>query len=190
MLTTSLTLLARLQQPDQPGAWRDFVHLYTPLLLAWADRQGLRGADAEDLTQQVLLKLLRLLPDYRRGEGQSFRRWLFTVTRTQCIDFRRRKATRALPPADGLSGADGVPELGPAADMDEREYRLRLIRSGLDVIRGDFEPATIAAFTRVVIDGGPVKEVARELGLSLGAVYNARNRVLTRLREYLDEFLD
>jgi RNA polymerase sigma-70 factor (ECF subfamily) len=73
MLTTSSTLLIRLRQPHQPEAWRRFVHLYAPLLLVWARRQGLREADAEDLVQEVLVKLVRELPAYQRTEGQSFR---------------------------------------------------------------------------------------------------------------------
>ncbi|HXG09177.1 MAG TPA: sigma factor, partial [Gemmataceae bacterium] len=77
MPTTSLTLLERLRQPNQPDAWDRFVRLYAPLLLQWAHHQGFQDADAEDLAQTVLVKLIRLLPNYQRAEGQSFRGWLF-----------------------------------------------------------------------------------------------------------------
>src|SRR5713101_5850023 len=103
MLTTSPTLLDRLRQPNQPEAWARFVGLYTPLLLYWASRQGFQEADAQDLVQEVLVKLVRELPAYERGVAQSFRCSLFRITVNQCRDFRRRKATRALPGAEGLS---------------------------------------------------------------------------------------
>ena len=73
MLTTSPTLLNRLRQPSEPEAWARFVNLYTPLLLSWAGRQGFQEADARDLVQEVLVKLVRALPTYERREGQTFR---------------------------------------------------------------------------------------------------------------------
>src|SRR5438067_13332359 len=96
MPTTSLSLLDRLRQSPQPDAWDRFVRLYAPLLLAWARQQRLQDADAEDVVQRVLLKLIRLLPAYQRAEGQSFRGWLFTICRNECRDFPTRRATRPI----------------------------------------------------------------------------------------------
>jgi RNA polymerase sigma-70 factor (ECF subfamily) len=187
MLTTSTNLLNRLRQPDGPDAWGRFVHLYAPLLLVWARRQGLREADAEDLVQDVLLKLLRKLPTYERGEGQSFRGWLFRVIVRQCHDFRRRKATRALPAGAGLSE---VVEDSPVSDLEEAEYRSLLVRRGLDLIRADFSETTWAAFLGVMVEGRAVGDVAAALHMTDNAVYLARYRVLTRLRQELDGLLD
>jgi DNA-directed RNA polymerase specialized sigma24 family protein len=50
---TSLTLLQRLRE-NEPEAWRTVVRLVTPLLCHWCARQGVRGADAEDVIQEVL----------------------------------------------------------------------------------------------------------------------------------------
>jgi RNA polymerase sigma-70 factor (ECF subfamily) len=54
----------------------------------------------------------------------------------------------------------------------------------------EFRPATWKACWEQVVEGRPPAEVARELGLTLNAVYVARSRVLRRLREYLDQLLD
>jgi RNA polymerase sigma-70 factor (ECF subfamily) len=192
MVTTSPTLLNRLRQPDpQRGypteAWERFVLLYTPLLLHWARQQGLQDADAEDLVQEVLVKLLRELPAYQQQAGQSFRSWLFRVSVNQCRDYRRRKATRVLPAADGLSE---VADHSPIPDLEEAEYRRLLVRRGLELIRRDFSEATWSAFTQVMLDGRSPAEVAEELQLSINAVYLARHRVLTRLRQELDGLLE
>jgi RNA polymerase sigma-70 factor (ECF subfamily) len=187
MLTTSTNLLNRLRQPNQPGAWERFVRLYTPLLLVWARRQGFQEADAEDLVQEVLVKLLRELPTYERGDGESFRGWLFRVTVNQCQDFRRRKATRALPGANGLSG---VPDDSRLSGLEKAEYRRLMVRRALDLIRADFSETTWAAFLGVMVEGRPVADVAAELNVTANAVYLARHRVLTRLRQELDGFLD
>ena len=71
MATTSTNLLGRLQQSDQPEVWERFVQLYTPLLLVWTKRQGVQ--DVEDLVQEVLMKLLRELPQFQRQREGSFR---------------------------------------------------------------------------------------------------------------------
>jgi RNA polymerase sigma-70 factor (ECF subfamily) len=187
MSATSLTLLDRLRRPDQGDAWSRFARLYTPLLLRWAHRQGLHAADAEDLAQAVLLKLVRLLPAYESRDGCPFRAWLFTVCRNECRDFRTRRATCPLPGANGLAELAAPP---PADDPEEQEYRRFLIHRALELVRTDFSPATWTAFSRFVLDGVPAPEVARVLGTTPNAVYLARNRVLTRLREELAGLLD
>jgi RNA polymerase sigma-70 factor (ECF subfamily) len=91
-----------------------------------------------------------------------------------------------LPAPDGLSGVDDP----PASDLEEAEYRRRLVARGLELVRPDFSDATWAAFTGVVVEGRPVAEVAAGLGVSANVVYLARHRVLARLRRELDGLLD
>jgi RNA polymerase sigma-70 factor (ECF subfamily) len=186
MLTTSPTLLDRLRQPDDRAAWERFAALYTPVLERWARRQGLHEADAADLVQEVLLKLIRVLPTYERRTGRTFRGWLGTVTANACRDFRRRRATRPLPGSDGLSGV-GEP---PVVDLEEAEYRSTLVQRALDLIRPDFEPRTLDIFARLVTNGQSAGEVAADLGIEPVAVYKVKNRVMTRLRQELAGLLD
>jgi RNA polymerase sigma-70 factor (ECF subfamily) len=187
MLTTSSTLLSQLRQPNQPQAWERFVRLYTPLLIVWIRRQGFQEADADDLIQEVLVKLVRELPAYERGDGQSFRGWLFRVTVNQCRDFRRRKATRLLPGAEGLSE---LSDESPTAEQEEAEYQRLFVRRALDLIRTDFNDTTWTAFRGLMVEGRSAAEVASELNITVNAVYLARHRVLTRLRQELDGLLD
>ena len=187
MPTTSLTLLDRLKRPGQPDAWDRFVRLYAPLLLHWSRLQGFHDTDAEDLTQTVLVKLIRLLPGYERRDGQNFRGWLFTICRNECRDFRTRRGTRALPGADGLLTVTAAPRTNAP---EEAEYHRMLVHRALELVRPDFTPATWTAFTRFAIDGRSAPEVARELEITPNAVYLARNRVLTRVREELAGLLD
>jgi RNA polymerase sigma-70 factor (ECF subfamily) len=94
-MDTPASLLERLRQPAQEQAWARFVQLYTPLLFAWARRLGLRDADAADLVQDVLVLLVRKLPEYTYDRNRSFRAWLRTVT-LNCWRNRGRRAE--LPP--------------------------------------------------------------------------------------------
>ena len=186
MQSTSITLLERLRQPGQAEAWNRFAQLYTPLLLTWAKGLGLHDADAADLTQDVLIKVMRLVPAYQRKPGETFRGWLFTVAKNECADFRRRRATRPLPGAAGLSDV----AIGASSEGSADDYRIRLVHRALELIRPDFNDATWAAFTGLMLEGRAAPDVAAGLKLSVNVVYLARHRVLTRLREELGELLE
>jgi RNA polymerase sigma-70 factor (ECF subfamily) len=54
----------------------------------------------------------------------------------------------------------------------------------------DFQPATWKAFWEQAVEGRPAAEVAAELGLTIGAVYASKFRVLDRLRRELADMLD
>ena len=52
---TRASLLVRLRDPRDGGAWSQFVDLYAPLVFGYARKHGLQHADTTDLTQEVLL---------------------------------------------------------------------------------------------------------------------------------------
>ncbi len=133
------------------------------------------------------MKLTWELPHYSRTEGGSFRGWLFRVTSNVCRDFRQRKATRPLPPAMGLSSVSDEP---PLREFEEAEYRKTLVDNGLRTIRGEFAEHTWAAFEQLMVQNRKAADVAANLGLTKNAVYIAQSRVLARLRQVIEEFLD
>lgn len=189
MEATSLTLLEQLRGPNRASAWTRFVALYTPLLREWAQRRGFQDADAADLVQNVLVKLMFEVPRYKKVEGQSFRAWLAQVLANAGHDYRRRKATRSLPGAVGLAEVGHEPP-NPAEELEEEAFRQSLLRRGLEVVRADFTEQTWSAFSAVTLEERPAQQVAAELGMTENAVYLARHRVLTRLRQELEVFLE
>ena len=186
MHTTPPSLLERLRQPAEAAAWGRLVELYTPLLYFWARRVGLQDADAADLVQDVLTLLVQKLPAFRYEGSGSFRKWLRTLTLNKWRDLRRRRAARPAAVGDGL---DGLP--APETDsLAETEYNRYLANRALELMRRNFQPTTWRACWEVVTSGRRAAEVAAELGISEGAVYVARCRVLGRLREELEGLLD
>ena len=183
MNTTSETLLGQLRE-SADGAWARFVHLYGPLIFYWARRAGLQSSDAADVTQDVFVVLVRELPRFEYDRNKSFRGWLRTITLNRWRDVCRR---RGLPIEVGAD-LDALRE--PTDLFGEREYRLHLIDRALELLRPEFRPETWEAFVRHGVQGTQASEVARELGLTVGAVYAAKCRVLARLREYLRDVLD
>lgn len=183
MNTTPISLLERLRLPDEQQAWRRFVALYTPLLYHWARKVGLSAADAEDLVQDVLLVLVRKLPEFSYQPGKRFRGWLWTVLLHKYRENRRRLNSVAAP-----AGSKQLSDLAVSDDVkeiSEDEYRQYLVCRALKLMQADFQPASWQACWQSVVEGKSAEAVGAELGLSPGAVRAAKFRVLSRLRSEL-----
>jgi RNA polymerase sigma-70 factor (ECF subfamily) len=184
--TTPASLLERLRRPGESGAWSRFVDLYTPLLYHWARRVG-PPAGAADLVQDVLLILVRKLPDFRYDPARSFRAWLRAVTMNKWREGLRRAAGSREVNGIDLSDHPGPDEAGA---FEEAEYHAYVARRALALMQAEFQPSTWKACWEQVVEGRPAAEVAAELGMSEGAVHVAKCRVLRRLREELEGLLD
>lgn len=184
MNTTSVSLLERLRQPGEQDAWSRFVRLYTPLLLHWARGVGLNQNDAADLVQDVLLLLMKKLPEFQYDPGRSFRGWLRTLTINKLREIKRRRSL-----VDVVEFTDH-PDSHPSDAFAEVEYREHLVRRALQLMQAEFEPTTWQACWEFVVSGRSAAEVASELGLSVAVVYSAKYRVLRRLRQELEGLLD
>ena len=188
MESTSTSLLRRLRQPADRQAWSRFVELYTPLIYHWGRRARLSADDAADLTQEVLVLLVRKLPDFEYDRGKSFRGWLRTLTLNKWREQRRR---RGVPAANVTESAlANIAEPDQAAAYWETEFRQHLVHGALRSLQGEFSPGTWNACWRYLIDGRPAGDVASELGVSVWTIYAAKSRLLRRLREELEGMLD
>jgi RNA polymerase sigma-70 factor (ECF subfamily) len=188
MNSTSPTLLQRLRRPAEQGAWGRFLQLYTPLLYHWARHLGLNEPDAADLVQEVFTTLVQRLPEFQYDPSKGFRRWLRTVLVNR---WRNHVRDRAAAPANG--GPDGLAEVAAPEDsgaFGEAEYRQYLVNRALRVMQTEFSPRTWQACWEHVAVGRPAAEVAAELGISVGSVYVAKSRVMSRLRQELAGLLD
>jgi RNA polymerase sigma-70 factor (ECF subfamily) len=188
MNTTSVSLLERLRQPADQVAWTRFVHLYSPLLYSWARRTGLQESDAADLIQDVFAVLVQKLPEFRYDPAKSFRSWLRTVVLNKWRDRCRQRRTQPIQAGEAILGE--LPGPAPDGMWDEAEYRQQVLGRALDLLQPEFQPSTWQAFREHGLAGRPAAAVAGELGLSVGAVYAAKFRVLSRLRQELAGLLD
>lgn len=187
MNTTPISLLEQLRRSPDEAAWARFVHLYSPLLFGWARQAGLDEADASDLVQDVFVVLLKELPRFELDPAHSFRAWLKTVALNRWRNQIKRQARAPAHPGDAFLAGVPAPDDGL---FEEQEYRRQLLGRALELLCHEFQPATWEAFHEHGMNGRPAAEVAVELGITVGAVYAAKCRVLGRLREHLRGLLE
>src|SRR5215469_2649870 len=111
-------LMALRNDPSDQAAWSAFVDRYGPQIHAWCLRRKLQEADAQDVTQMVLLKLVRYLPEFTYDPSRSFRGWLRTLTAHSWSDFIR----------DQVRGVRGAADPTVADRLDTVQARVDLVR--------------------------------------------------------------
>ena len=166
--------------------------LYAPVVYSFLRKRGIQDADAADVTQEVMSDVARAVDrfDYDPARG-SFRNWLLTIVQNRLSNYLRRgDVVRGQGGSDArqlLANAPAVPD-GDADDW-ENSCERQLLRLAARQIRDDFQEATWKAFWKAAVEGRKPKDVAKELELSVAAVYMAKRRVTTRLKEQI-AFLD
>jgi RNA polymerase sigma-70 factor (ECF subfamily) len=175
-------------------AWRRLVDLYGPHVYEWCRHCDLKAEDATDVAQEVFAAVARNIDSLRRDRpGDTFRGWLWTITRNKIRDhFRARKG---MPEAQGGSTAQQrlaqIPEQPPESSSSGKSVASSdsLQRRAIELVRGNVEERTWQAFWRVVVEGEDAADVAQELGISVRAVYDAKYRMRQRIRTELDGLL-
>jgi RNA polymerase sigma-70 factor (ECF subfamily) len=186
---TSLTLLERLRAREQ-DAWSRMLHLYTPLVQAWCRHQGIEGADADDVAQEVFQAVATGLEQFHKERpGDTFRGWLRGITRHKLMDFFRRRSTQ--PQAQGGTAAGEQLQQVPQPDVtlpEETPQQLaELYQHAIELVQSEFEANTWRAFCRTAVDGQAPADVGSELGMSPAAVRMAKSRVLHRLKQEIGD---
>ena len=186
------SLLLRLRTQDGE-AWQRLTVLFGPLVYSWCRREGLQPEDAADVQQEVFRAVARSIQQFQRArQGDTFRGWLWTITRNKLHDFWRQR--QAQPAATGGTTAQRqMHEVAEAESVEsacEAGLNGELLGRAIELIRVEFQERTWQAFWRVTVEEHNPADVAAQLGMSTGAVYIAKTRVLRRLREELGEVLD
>jgi RNA polymerase sigma-70 factor (ECF subfamily) len=131
-----------------------------------------RPEDAEDLTSEVVLKIIKAL---KRQRG-NFHAWMYRIARNRLIDFYRQRAVRS-----EVSLAE-VPqkEMTKSGDFSRQIMTKEKLRKGLEHLTDEQKQVIILKF----IEGYANSEVAKIVGKSVGAVKVLQFRALKALREY------
>jgi len=188
--STSISLLDS-ARTGQQRAWSEIVRLYGPLVFQWCRKYGIQASDVDDVVQNVFMAVSGHLDQFGQKAGtQSFRGWLWTITRSKIMDHLRKQ--KALPIAihssefwemDALLAGESRDR---SVDDDQQDLEV-LVSQVLVLIRQDFSEQTWNAFWRTTALGESPSQTSKDLGMSPAAVCMCRARVLRRVRETLSE---
>jgi RNA polymerase sigma factor (sigma-70 family) len=184
--TTRATLLERLRDGADALAWDEFFARYWPTIYGFARRRGCSQHTAEEIVQDVMLKVFERRDVYQYDPARGrFRDWLGTVVRHQIAEYRRRPANRLR--AIGGDCTAGVLEQATDDDAADAEWNAAFERSLLvallDAVRREINARSYLAFELVSLEGMSGSKAARLTGLTRNAVYKACKRVVQRLVE-------
>ena len=183
---TRESLIIRMRNPSDRDAWEQFARIYRPVVYRLARRRGLQDADAQDLSQRVLIAVASAIPNWKQTTPKTrFRHWLRHVAKNEVLKVLTRQ------PRDRAHGGSGLTQLLNSRLDDqsvieheiELEYRRQLVRRAAEIVRSRADETTWLAFSMTMVDDISIADAAKQLGCSEGVVYAARSRIVKRLRE-------
>ena len=186
---TSHSLIERVNDHADGAAWAEFLGIYQPVVYRMARRRGLQDADAQDVVQQVFASIARSIDTWQAGTDRPpFRAWLTTVARNAITNaLTRRPRDRAAGSTSVVQQLNEVPAPDETTSEIIREARREIVHWVATQIRPEFTEQTWDIFWKTSIEGVAVADVSASTGRSVGAIYVARHRVLTRLKEKVGE---
>jgi RNA polymerase sigma factor (sigma-70 family) len=177
---TRITLLGRLRRdPTNQLAWGEFVEQYGPKIYGWCRKWSLQEADAQDVTQNVLLKLAEKLRDFQYDPARSFRGWIKTLTHHAWSDFveTRQKAGRGSGDSQVNGLLLGVEARDDLAQQLEAEFDRELLEAAIIRVRLRVAPQTWKAFALTALEGLSGAEAAKRIPMQIAQVFIAKRRV-------------
>jgi RNA polymerase sigma factor (sigma-70 family) len=182
---TSNSLLARLRQGADQAAWAEFVRRYGQQIYRWCRGWGLQEADAEDVTQTVLVKLTEKLRTFCYDPARSFRAYLKTLTHYAWCDFLELHNR----PGAGTGDSAMVQTLQSVEARDDlveklnAEFDQELLEEASERVRQRVEPHTWEAFRLTAVEGLSGAEAAARLDMKVATVFKAKSKVQKMLQE-------
>jgi len=180
----------------QANAWEKLVSLYGPLVYWWCRRWGLQPSDAENVGQEVFMRVFEGLPAFRGEKGQgSFRGWILQIAHNCFLNHVRDEQTMIQPQggSDAHKRLEAIPATAAilhAEAADPREDESLLLRHALQLLQGEFSSRDADAFSQLVMYGRRPAEVAQALQVSTSVVYCIKSRVLRRMKEEFADLID
>jgi len=190
---TRESLILRLPDKEDVTAWDEFTAIYEPLVYRLARAKGLQHADAQEVVQEVLLAVSRAVERWKPGEELGrFRDWLFRISRNLVINQLTRRKHRSIGSGDSRVAALLNGQCAP--DLDESlwfdlEMRREIFHYGAGLVKSQVTASTWQAFWLSSVEQLPISTVATRLKMTPGSVYIARSRVMAKLRQISQAYL-
>jgi RNA polymerase sigma-70 factor (ECF subfamily) len=177
------------QDPTDQAAWGVFVEHYGRPIYRWCRRWKLQDADADDVTQDVLVKLAQKLRTFAYDPSRSFRGWLKTLAHHAWRDFVD-SSRRAQAAAGNNQAWEQMQTLEAREDLIQRlqeAFDHEVLQAAKVRVRLRVAPHTWEAFRLVALEGRPVADVAATVHMQVAMVYVAKSKVQKMLQEEIQK---
>jgi RNA polymerase sigma-70 factor (ECF subfamily) len=176
-LAAEWEIVRRAQQYDE-DAFRQLYERYYPKVYNYAYLQLGDVQAAEDLTSDVMLKVLESIRNYQL-KGLPFGAWVFRIARNRLIDLHRRRRRRGeVDLSESLASTLASPQA-----LAERALERGQLQVALRHLTDEQRQVIVLKF----IEGFDNRSVGRIMGRSEGAVKSLQHRALAALRRILYE---
>jgi len=165
--------------PWTPPTWEEVVRDHSARVYRLAYRLTGNSHDAEDLTQEVFVRVFRSLPSYTPG---TFEGWLHRITTNLFLDITRRKQRIRF---EGL-GEETAARLSGVEPTPSQAFDERHLDYDVAAALADLPPEYRAAVVLCDIEGLTYEEIADALGVKLGTVRSRIHRGRAQLRQALE----
>lgn len=184
---TTTTVLDRLRDAGDHSAWSGFIERYQGPIASFCRKTGLSQEDADDVAQETMMAFLESYRrgDYQRGRGQ-LSQFLFGIARHKILHARRKTGAAARQFSHGAGTSESlanVPDTDALQQAWDREWRESILMQCLARVREEVAPQTYEAFRLAGVEGLEPARIAEQLGMTRNAVFIAKHRVVTRLRQ-------
>src|SRR5262249_3279626 len=163
--------------------WSDFARRYHPMIRTWCVKWGLQSSDADDVAQDVLLKLLTAMRNFRYDPSRSFCAWLKTVTQHALSDFSAGRGKEPGQLATEIAIADRVDARAELERELEGLFDRDLFQLAMRRVEKRLKPITWDAFRLTALEGLSGQQAGQRLSMPVAHVFVAKNRVQKLLQE-------
>jgi RNA polymerase sigma factor (sigma-70 family) len=180
---TDTVLLGDVRDPRNHAAWEKFIARYGPMIRGWC-RQWFPG-EADDKACEVFSELIFKMISFEYDKSQGrFRGWLKTVTHNMMARLKKNVLPQADDDQDPLDLAEAGEDL--AARL-ATEFDLELLEIARERVRCRVQRHTWLAYVATAEEWRKPAEVARELGMKVGTVFQAKHSVIALLKREIEK---
>jgi RNA polymerase sigma-70 factor (ECF subfamily) len=187
-LHTRSSLLFKLRDWEDRKSWEEFYGLYRKQVYGFARRTGLTHEEAEEVTQDVFVRVGKTIQDFESNPQRgSFRGWLMNLTRWRATDkFRSRPRAGGLPRSeqsdDRTSTVERIPDPLQDNDIWEKEWQNTVLDAAMERLSHHVQAKHYQVFELHVRQHWSVMRVSRELGINPASIYLITHRLTKQLK--------
>jgi RNA polymerase sigma-70 factor (ECF subfamily) len=184
-IPTRQSLLSRLKDCGDHESWRTFFDTYWKLIYKTAKGTGLTEEEAEDVVQETMFSISKMMPDFEYKEAGSFKKWLMQLTAWRIKDVVRKRPPGDKPSRTRAGDFTRTATIDKLIDPNgthlgrlwDEEWKHNLLEVALDRVKQKVDPKQYQIFDFYVLKEWPLSRVTKAMNVNAARVYLAKHRI-------------